>query len=225
MAMADDALEPIGWLRWLFFSIVVRPLILVVLGLNVRHHERLPDAGPAIVVANHNSHLDTLALLTVFPGRLLGRLRPVAAADYFLRTPLMAWFSRRVLGIVPVDREDRQRPLDDRLAEVYRALDCGRILILFPEGSRGEPERLTRFKHGVAIISARYPAAPVVPIFLHGMGKALPRGEGMLVPFFCDVVVGEPMAAAAVGEADAFVNRLEARIHDLAAELERPEWE
>jgi len=209
-------------LRFVFFQFLVRPLVLIVLGLNVRHRERLPSTGPAILAANHNSHLDTLVLMTLFPWRQLRTVRPTAASDYFLRNTLIAWFARHIIGIIPIDRSGRT-PREEVLIGATRALEHGDIVIVFPEGTRGEPERLDRFKSGLYHLCAANPRVPVVPIFLHGLGKALPRGEALLVPFFCDVFVGEAVGCGNTKEE--FMHRFTERMTHLAAEGHFPPWE
>jgi 1-acyl-sn-glycerol-3-phosphate acyltransferase len=209
-------------LRHLFFLLVVRPLVLFVLGINLRHRERLPTAGPAIIAANHNSHFDTLLLMTLFPLRRLASLRPVAAADYFLSRRGLAWFAGNIIGIIPLAR-DAHSFRGDPLAECDAALGRKAILILFPEGSRGEPERLGAFKSGIAHLARRHPAVPVVPVFLHGLGKVLPRGEFLPVPFFVDVFVGESFVWT--GDKTAFMAELDRRLQALAQEGTFPAWD
>ncbi|MCB1761342.1 MAG: 1-acyl-sn-glycerol-3-phosphate acyltransferase [Gammaproteobacteria bacterium] len=209
-------------LRYLFFNLLVRFVVLILLGLNVRHRERLPVTGPAIIVANHNSHLDTMVLMTLLPRRLLPRIRPVAAMDYFLKTRLLAWFALKIIGILPLQRGRSARGMDP-FADIDRALARAEILILFPEGSRGEPEQLLEFKKGIAHLAQRHPEVPVTPLYLHGLGKALPRGEGLLVPFFCDVFVGDALIWE--GSRSAYMQRLRSSIEALAAEGQFPAWE
>jgi 1-acyl-sn-glycerol-3-phosphate acyltransferase len=210
-------------IQLIFFALIVRPIILVIIGLNVRRQKELPQDGPAIIVANHNSHLDTVVLMTLLPLTMLRKLRPVAAADYFLKNKLLAWFSREIMGIIPLNRTAGGASLDERLRGVFEALDRGEILILFPEGSRGEPEKMAKFKSGVAYVAEKYPTIPVYPVFLHGLGKSLPKGEALLVPFFCDVLIGDKLFWN--GNSRAFMEQLETSMVGLASGSGFPSWE
>lgn len=203
-------------LRWIFFAVFSRFIVLLVIGLNVRHREKLPLTAPAIVVANHNSHLDTLVLTNLFPLKLLSRIHPVAAADYFLKNKFLAWFSQNIIGIIPINRSPKFNKEVDPLEGCYQALSNNQILLLFPEGSRGEPEKLSQFKKGIAHLVEHYPHVPVIPVFMHGLGKALPKGELILVPFFCDVFVGD--AIYWQGNKELFMQTLNDHFKQLAEE-------
>jgi len=192
-------------LKILFFAIVVRPLVLIGLGLNIVNRRALPKHGPAVIAANHNSHLDTNVLMSLFPLKQIHRVRPLAAADYFLSNRWIAWFSLNIMGIIPLDRSGGA-DLDILFETCREALDRNEIVILFPEGTRGEPEQMGRVRKGICHLLKEREHVPVVPVVMHGLGRALPRGEALFVPFNCDVVVGEPTHVR--GRSSAFVKQL-----------------
>jgi len=179
-------------LKKVFFALFVRPLVLIISGVHVVGKEKLPLDGPCIIAANHNSHLDTMVLMSIFPLSNINQVKPVAAADYFMKNKWFAWFSQNVIGIIPLNR----RPTKEEghpLLGVKKALQNGDIVIIFPEGSRGVPEEMGTFKTGIAHLAKEFPSTPVIPIYIHGAGKALPKGEALFVPFIIDVNIGEAL--------------------------------
>lgn len=203
-------------IRIIFLACLVRPLISTLLGRCVKGREHLPAAGPAIVVANHNSHLDILYLIAIMPLKALPLLRPVAAADYFCRTRFTTWLSTTLLGIIPLQRT-RGSFHHDPLLGPAEALKNGQIVIIFPEGSRGKPETLGQIKPGVAHLAKRFPDVPVVPVFMRNLGRSLPKDSFVLVPF-----CGKAIAGAALHYRDdvkQFTNEIAVELHRLESEL------
>lgn len=202
--------------RLIFRILLVAPVSLLWLGFNLRRKDLLPLRGPAILVANHNSHLDLFALQSLFSIGTAPRLRPVAAADYFMRTPLRAWLSKRLLGAIGLPRSGISHSNGHPLAECQSALEAGDILILFPEGTRGEAEKMQGLKSGIAHLARANPTVPVIPVFMAGLGKALPRGAWVPIPIFADIYVG----TALYGQADRamFLSQLSVAFSNLRAE-------
>ena len=201
-------------LKVLFFAFIVKPIVFFALGLNVFFKDKLPKSGPAILVANHNSHLDTLVLMSLYPLGQIHKIRPVAAADYFLTNKFVAWFSLNIIGIIPI-RRGKISDKNSLFSACHRALDNGDILILFPEGSRGEPEQLSVLKRGIHHLIKTRPSVKVVPVMMHGLGRALPKGEALLVPFNCDVVVGDSIDF--IDDGKRYIQHISERLNRLLA--------
>lgn len=199
-------------LRMLFVACVAYPVVLLWLGIHVRHRERLAIRGPAIVAANHNSHLDILTLLSLFPLLRIPQVQPAAAADYFFKTRLLKWFSLNVIGIIPVVRGGTKEGIDP-LEGCYQALEAGKILVIFPEGTRGEPEQMADLKSGIWHLAKRFPGAPVIPVYMHGLGKSMPKGSWIPVPFFVSIAVGKSLHWSE--DKQAFIESLKDRLQKL----------
>ncbi|HZN56193.1 MAG TPA: lysophospholipid acyltransferase family protein [Candidatus Polarisedimenticolaceae bacterium] len=167
----------------------VRPMLRWYWGARYRRLHYVPT-GPCIVVANHNSHLDAALLMSMFPLRRLPHVHPVAAADYFGKT---AW--RRAVAMVWMNAMGIERtapPGKDVLSPMIEALEDGETLIFFPEGSRGEPGVVGPFRPGIGRIVKSVPGVQVVPVFLAGAERSLPRGESVPLPLGIDVIIGKP---------------------------------
>jgi len=195
-----------------FFALVVRPFMALFIGLRVYGRERLPARDPFIMIANHSSHLDTVSMLSLFPLLRLQRIRPVAAADYFGRNQLVSLLSRTLFNILPITRSGITAETNP-LPIMVSTLQSGQSLIIFPEGTRGSGRELGRFRSGVTHLVEKMPDVPVAPVYLRNMGRSLPKGKWIPVPFFCEVHVGAPRVMR--GNRQEITRSLEAAVHEL----------
>lgn len=178
-------------LKPLFALCIVWPVMRLWLGLRIHQHHNLPKQGPAILVANHNSHMDVFALMSLYSPIQQRQIHPAAAADYFLSNKWMAWFALNVLNIIPVTRQNNGQ--GNPLQGCEEALRKNKILILFPEGSRGEPGKMQPLKSGLWYLSATMPDVPIIPVWLQGTEQIMAKGNRIPLPLFIDVNIGKPM--------------------------------
>lgn len=176
------------------------------------HH--LQAARPPYILApNHVSHSDAPLVLQALPPEIRERTLVPAAADYF--------FERRGLGVavtllmnaVPFDRRNE---IADSVRRCERFLRHGFSIVLFPEGTRSQDGRLRGFKAGVAHLAVGT-GAPVVPVYIQGSHRLLPRGRALPRPSAVCVHFGEPLTAAPGETARRFNDRIEAAVTALAA--------
>ena len=168
-----------------------------------------PLARQRVYFANHTSNADLPLVWTVLPPAFRRRTRPVAAADYWLKSGVRAFFGRDVFRGVLVDRRPEARAEgDDPMATIRAALDDGDSLIIFPEGRRNEGEDLLLpFKAGLYNLSLSHPQVELIPVWIENLNKVMPRGEVVPIPLICTVAFGEPMAKLDAEPKDAFLER------------------
>jgi 1-acyl-sn-glycerol-3-phosphate acyltransferase len=140
-----------------------------------------------IVIANHNSHIDTFALFTLFPLLKINKVKAVAAKDHFKSGP-KGFIARYILNALLIDRHSQSHK-QSPLHRVEVALRRGYSVILYPEGSRGKPGVIGCFKSGIGDLAEHLPDVPIYPVYLNGIEKTLPRNEVLLVPFNISVRV------------------------------------
>jgi 1-acyl-sn-glycerol-3-phosphate acyltransferase len=200
------------------FALAIKPFMALFIGLRVRGRKHLAGSEPFILIANHSSHLDTISLLSLFPLSRLRRIRPVAAADYFERNRFVSLLTKTLFNILPIARKNITTE-NNPLRRMRQAIESGQSLIIFPEGTRGSGKQIGEFKSGVAHLIAKLPGVAVVPAYLVNMGRSLPKGEFIPVPFFCEIRIGVPRIFE--GDRQEIIKALEAAVLELVPEAAR----
>lgn len=125
----------------------------------------IPKKGSFILASNHLSYLDPIVIGVACPRRL----NFMARHDLFYN-PFFSWLLTK-LGAFPVKRNS---PDLSALKEAMKRLKEGDALVLFPEGSR-QFDGLSAEPHsGIGFLAAKLDA-PVIPAFVKGTEKALPK--------------------------------------------------
>ena len=187
--------------------------------LTVKGRERIPQAAPFVMIANHSSHLDAITLAAALPWHLRQRAFPIAAGDVFFQTNAAAFFSAMALNALPMWRKRCGTHALDDLRE--RLIGEPAIYILFPEGTRTRDGKMGGFKPGLGRIVAGS-NVPVVPCHLDGAFRAMPPGRRVPSPARLTLRVGEPLHFSDMPDErqswQEIAARLEAAVSALAAD-------
>jgi len=185
-------------MKWVFLG----PLLRLVFRPSVQGLENVPEEGGAILAANHQSFLDNLLLPLVLPNRKVVFL---GKAEYFDKW-YMRWFFKGA-GVIPVRRGGGSAS-EAALAAGVDGLQEGKLIGIFPEGTRSPDGRLYRGKTGVARIALEA-GVPVVPVGIVGTIEAMPYDKKVPRPSRVEIRFGRPLTFQAYREmpSDRFVYR------------------
>jgi 1-acyl-sn-glycerol-3-phosphate acyltransferase len=175
---------------WIMKHIVVGPLLLSIFRPWVVGLENVPKDGPVILASNHLSFIDSIFLPIVVD-------RPVvflAKSEYFTGRGLKGWATRvffQAAGQLPIDRSGGKAS-EASLNTGLRVLGEGRILGIYPEGTRSPDGRLYRGRTGVArmVLEA---GVPVVPVAMIGTAEIMPIGTRLPKVRRVGIVFGEAL--------------------------------
>ena len=215
-----DAHVPKGrqWLLWILYKVMWRTVFGVIIGLRYHWSKTPHPLGPVIYVANHNSHLDGMSLMTIVPSHRIHLTHSVAAQDFFGNSGFRRWSMKNLVNAVLISRSKSDADVDP-----VQLLDAmirqGHSLILFPEGTRGVPGVMADFKRGVGHLASRHPEVPVIPVYLDGLYRNLPKGRSIIVPLGGTLVMGDPMHFPEGTSVDDITEQTQAAIQGMAEEL------
>lgn len=189
------------WLSSLLIGIVR-----VLVGATPRWIGVLPVDNQRIYFANHSSHIDTIALWSALPPVLRAKTRPVAAADYWGGSRFLRYVVVKGLNAVLIDRSHTDA-MADPLAPLYKVLDKGYSLIIFPEGTRQLQALPGSFKSGLYHLAQHNPDVELIPVYLENLNRSMPKGTWLPVPILSTVRFGAPLQRVPNEDKTAFLDR------------------
>lgn len=166
-----------------FVKGIFYPFVRLYLGLRRQGLEHVPRKGPLIIISNHVSYMDAILLGSAAP-------RPIQfmVLQWMYDLLFLRWFYWG-MGTVPVQSDGKDRKAIRRALQV---LDRGRVLGIFPEGTRSPDGRIGETRPGAAMIAA-ISGAPVVPAFIDGARESMPVGARFPAPARVHVRFGPPL--------------------------------
>ncbi|HEX7353362.1 MAG TPA: lysophospholipid acyltransferase family protein [Mycobacteriales bacterium] len=181
----------VGWFYWVM-KVALTPVMTAYFRPTIEGARYVPARGGAILASNHTSYFDWLFLPLVVRWR---RLSFLAKGEYFTRPGLSGLGQRfffSATGQVPVVRGGGRRG-DAALNTAAELIEEGRLLAIFPEGTRTLDGRLQPGKTGVVRMAGRT-GAPVIPCGIVGAFEVAPKGARVPRPQKVTVRFGPPMS-------------------------------
>jgi 1-acyl-sn-glycerol-3-phosphate acyltransferase len=192
--------DPLVYAARVTAALAIRTALRIYNRFDIIGREHLPRDGSFVLVANHASHLDAVALLSALPLRALNRAYPLAARDYFCANELRFALTAIIANVMLFDRDSKSA---DGLNLCRRLLEeRGNVLVMFPEGTSSIDGRVGVFRRGVGLLLAGE-TYPVVPCYLEGSFKAWSKGTLIPRPSHLRLAIGEPRTYERVERSDA----------------------
>ncbi len=166
-----------------------------------------PNNNQRIYIANHTSHIDTIAIWAALPENLQKHTHTVAAWDYWANNKFKRWLTTNGLNAVYIKRNKSDNHGEDPLQPLYDTLEKGESLIIFPEGTRNKSDIPQPFKSGIYYLAKRFPQVEFIPVYLENLSRIMPKGEFWPVPLACTARFGKPFYLEEGEEKDHFLER------------------
>lgn len=132
--------------------------------------------------------------MTALPPNRLKTTHPIAAADYFGKNKFRATLTRFFINAILISRKNPTGDNDGNPIQIMiDVVKSGKSIILYPEGSRGVPGVMQPFKKGIGYVVEGNAGVPVIPVYMDGIGRILPKGNKLILPNITKIYFGRPL--------------------------------